>query len=231
MKVPFLNFETFGSIGAIIVSVAALYIAWDQAVVMRQEQHAGAWPYANIETNFQGDEDFDYIEIRLANPGVGPAIVREAYLLAGDQRVTNLFDLTQQTFPDDLLQTIEFGGAESAMGVLAVGEERQVIRLNWPRDEEEGSQAYSSYLTQAISGTAPIIGIEVCYCSVYGRCWRGRTDIQAVGRDHERVESCEPSPDFISTIFDRPGDTAVSATSAPAPATFDTSTSTEGATK
>lgn len=228
MKGPFLNFETFGSIGAIIVSVAALYIAWDQAVVMRQEQHAGAWPYANIETNFQGDDDYDFIEIRLANPGVGPAIVREAYLLSGEDRVTNLYDLTQQTFPDDLLQTIEFGGAESAMGVLGVGEERQVLRLNWPRDEEEGGQAYSNYLTQAISGAAPIIGLEVCYCSVYGRCWRGRTDIQAVGRDHERVASCEPSPDFISTIFDRPEDATVGQATPPAAASTDT-TPTQGA--
>jgi len=229
MKRSLLNFETFGSIGAIIVSVAALYIAWDQAVVMRQEQHAGAWPYAHMEVNFNGDGEYDYIELMLSNPGVGPAIVREAHLLAGEERVDNLWSLVHGTFPDNLLETIEFGGAESALGVLAVGEERQILRINWPRDEEEGGQAYGEYLTDAISGEASIIGLEVCYCSVYGRCWRGRSGLDVMGQDHERVETCESSIDFISTLFQFPEEAGNAEASVSTGS--NTSTSTEGATK
>lgn len=230
MRFPRLNFETFGAIGAVIVSVAALFIAWDQAVVMRQEQHAGAWPFAHMEVNFNGDEEFDYIELMLSNPGVGPAIVREAHLLAGDDRVNNLWDLTRQTFPDDMLENIEFGGAESALGVIAVGEERQIMRLNWPRHEAGEETPFGNYLTAAISGEAPIIGLEVCYCSVYRRCWRGRSGFNTIGQDHEQVQSCEGTPDFISTLFQFPEEAGeANATVTTGPDTPEATTSMQGA--
>jgi len=219
MNFPKLDFETFGAIGAIVVSVAALFVAWDQAVVMRQEQHAGAWPYLHMEVNFQGNDEYDYIELMASNPGVGPAIVREAYLRVGDEQVANWWDLIGNTFSGELLTTLEFGGAESAMGVFAVGEERQVLRINWPRAEGSQNDAYAMFLQQAIAGETPLIGLEVCYCSVYGRCWRGVMDMNAVGRDHEQVDQCEPSNDFISTIFQDPvTDAGRAATGAPSQA-------------
>ena len=44
-----LRFETVGSISAIVVGVAALFVSWDQARVMRQEIRASLWPALQID--------------------------------------------------------------------------------------------------------------------------------------------------------------------------------------
>lgn len=200
MSRPLLNFETFGAAGAIVVSVAALYVAWDQAVVMRQEQHASAWPYIYIETNYNGDEDFNYLEVTMTNPGVGPAMVRSAVLSVDGQPIANWWDLVDRTFPENMHETAQLGQAESALGVVGVGEQRQIIRVNFPITEQ-GSIDFSNYLQLAVSGDIPRLELDVCYCSVYGRCWIGNSDPDNLGQDHEHVASCESSRDFLSTFL------------------------------
>jgi hypothetical protein len=116
-----LNFETFGAIGAIIVSVAALFVAWDQAVVMRRQQHASVWPFATADVNINQDETGNYMEIMLENPGVGPAIIRSGTIMVDGAPVHRLRELVTTMLPEGLRSEIQVNG-ESAIGILGAGE-------------------------------------------------------------------------------------------------------------
>jgi len=191
-----LNFETFGAIGAIVVSVVALFVAWDQAVVMRQQQHAAVWPIMSVDFTINQTEDFNTVELISSNAGVGPAIIMSATPTMGSDVVARWDDLKVALFGEDFELPAQVS-MSSAIGVMAVGEEAQVLAINWARGEE-GDAAMMSLVQRIVGGTFDEVGLELCYCSVFDRCWvAGRPDLDFP----EQVNGCEASGDFIDTFF------------------------------
>jgi len=196
MKIPNLNFETFGAISAIIVSVAALFVAWDQAVVMRRETHASVWPIMTVDFSVNQTVEFNTVEVVSSNVGVGPAIVKSALLTVGEDQIREWHELSSVLFGVGATHQAQVS-ASSAIGVMGVDERIQVISVNWERSEE--GDAYLAALVQRIfDGSFPNIGLELCYCSVFDRCWlAGRADITYP----EPVNRCSDSGDFLDTFF------------------------------
>jgi len=196
MRFPQLNFETFGAIGAIIVSLAALFVAWDQAVVMRRQQHAAVMPIITVDMSINQNETANVIELGITNVGVGPAIVLSATPTMDGEPSTRWHLMANQIFGTDFEEPIQLS-ASTAASVLGPNESETVLGIRWPRNETGDAKLIE--IARGVTGdTFPAIEMDLCYCSVFDRCWTvGGSDLSFP----EPAEQCTPSGDFLETFF------------------------------
>lgn len=167
------NHQAVTSLAAILLSVIALYVAWDQARVMRAQQHADVWPAVQIQTQFATQDDGYIMLFNVKNDGIGPAIVEHVHAELDGVSLTNWENLGDRV-PEGLGRPGMWTGALRGE-ILAPGEESILAQLTWPR------QSTDPQLVRAYRETLWAAHIEICYCSVYDRCWvvdNDRTDIQ-----------------------------------------------------
>jgi len=184
-----LRFETVGSIAAIVVGVAALFVSWDQARVMRAQQHASVLPALQIDGFSSAMDDRVSMGVRFKNNGIGPAVVRAVTLeRAGDARE----DM------DSVVALLPPGAQRSWTSmigrIIAAGESVEPIRFDWPAGAmslERGAALRSEWSEWDLS---------VCYCSVFERCWTVST-LDGSGQ-RQPVDRCEPSE---NDVFERIG--------------------------
>ena len=202
-----LNFETFGSIGAIIISLAALFVAYDQSKVMRVQQHAAVIPIMTVDMNVNQDAETNIIDLMVSNVGVGPALIMSAVPTLGDEPVTRWSQLSDQMFGEDFEESVRLS-ASTATTVFGVGEGETVLGMRWARTEAGDAKIIE--MAQAIgAGTMATLSVELCYCSVLDRCWiSGRSDLNFP----EPVDQCEASGDFLQTFFQSMDDEAAEET-------------------
>ena len=121
--------------------------------------------------------------IRLSNSGVGPALIERVSMLKGDEPLDTL-DAYVDKFPPGYIHSWS-----SLIGrAVAPGDQVEPLRVDWPRDQVTGDQ-----LNQAALEWGEL-DIEICYCSVFERCWvaRGLGMGRGMARA-ERVKRCERS--------------------------------------
>ncbi|MEQ8435783.1 MAG: hypothetical protein RIA71_16250 [Oceanicaulis sp.] len=180
-----LRFETVGSIAAIVVGVAALFVSWDQGRVMRQELRASLWPALQLDGFSDTSAGGLAVGLRITNAGVGPALIQSITVREDGELVADLDDIEAR-----------IGGApdtsfETATGrILAAGAEMEpfVLRFATPdaltlSDQRVDTRVASGALTDRWS-------VEVCYCSSLGLCWVADT---APGPPFE-VARCDDAP-------------------------------------
>lgn len=184
-----LRFETVGSISAIVVGVAALFVSWDQARVMRAQQHATVLPAIQIDGYRSQDGTRASIGVRVSNNGVGPAIIRSVRL-ARDGVQSEDFAQIEALLPEGY----ELSWFTMIGRIMGAGEAVAPAEFNWPQGalNDEQSAALADEWTRW--------DVAVCYCSVFERCWIASTS--GVGARAEEVSAC-PVPDH--DIFERLG--------------------------
>ncbi|MEO1241222.1 MAG: hypothetical protein AAFX54_04890 [Pseudomonadota bacterium] len=192
-----LNFETVGSIMAIIIGAVALFVAWDQAQVMRQQQHASVWPIVGYDIGFGNDETSFWIEFSLKNEGVGPALMKSADLLVDGKPVADWSDLRSSVFPESLGNVEKvYGGSVS--DILGAGQSDTPLKIFWDANEEN-SIGMRTLVEQYLADDGPTIEIAICYCSVFDRCW---SNSDATGGMPQRTTACRvQQKDFAETLF------------------------------
>lgn len=169
-KKSVLNFETVGSIVAMIIGAAALFVAWDQAQIMRKQQHASVIPIINISGGFSSTPDSHVMSISFRNDGIGPAIVESAHLSIDRREVLDWPDLRDRFLPDGL-QSGFHSSLDTAIGVIAAGERTDAIRFSWPTGAPYDA-AFEELKSKVFSDAGQEAVFSVCYCSVFDRCWR-----------------------------------------------------------
>ncbi|MGJ3232011.1 MAG: hypothetical protein ACFE0P_09445 [Oceanicaulis sp.] len=184
-----LRFETVGSIAAIVVGVAALFVSWDQARVMRAQQHASVLPAIQIDGYQSRDAQTASIGLRVRNAGVGPAILSSVDL-------ARLGEPSEDFAPIAVLLPEDYNINWSTMigRVVAAGETVEAVSFHWPVSALDAEQA------EALAAEWASWDVTVCYCSVFDRCWIAET--RGVGDRARDVKSC-PSPDY--DLFERLG--------------------------
>lgn len=185
-----LNFETVGSIVAMIVGVSALFVAWDQAQVMRAQKHASVWPIVSSDFVISGDENSRTLEFVVENAGVGPALVESISLKLNGAAAHRWRELEETLFGAEITGSMAFNGNDLEGAVLAAGESVTVMKGTWSAGEETDA-AFQALAARYLEGGAPDVVLEVCYCSVFDRCWQSRD--QARSAD---VKTC-PAPTRI----------------------------------
>ena len=191
-----LNFETVGSIAAMVIGASALFVAWDQAQVMRAQQHASVWPLLSPDFEIHSDDDSLIIELSLANEGVGPALVESAFLTLNGEKVSNQEYLMVRLFPDGAPKgAARFNGSDIEASVIGANDVAQVVRVAWAQTDENIA-IFSEFATSYVIGGGQDVSITACYCSVFDRCFISTGQ----GRP-TRVKQCPAPTKFFSTLL------------------------------
>lgn len=208
-----LKFETIGSISAIVIGACALFVALEQARVMRAQQHAIVWPVLDPEFAIQRDAESPTLELVLFNAGVGPALVKSVSIGIDGAHADSWSDVEASLFRSPPDGDMQLRGEDVEGSVLAPGERIRIARLIWPKSEATDA-AFASLVTRYTSADAPALFIDACYCSVFRRCWRtGETG------HSERVKACPAPTGFFSTFFVRESGEAEPETDSDVPST------------
>ncbi|MEQ8301221.1 MAG: hypothetical protein RH945_11835 [Hyphomonas sp.] len=166
--------EMLIAVCAVITSVVALFIGWNQTKVMRGQQEAEVWPMVQLthETDFN-DNTVSYA-IALENAGVGPALI-DSFTIAmpGRQTTTDFYELVDYMVAGDLGEP--YSAFRSLDGrVIRHGTEMNAIKASWDATDETRA-ALRQRLSQFISGEEESAVVFVCYCSILEDCWVSST--------------------------------------------------------
>lgn len=187
-----LDFETVGSLVAIIVAIAALWVSWQETSNTRKERLASALPILESGVGLFADDEL-VLRARVENAGVGTALVYSARLLANGEPIENAQALASRVFDGRL----DIGEAAVTIDGIEVtpmpaGKVIFPLELRWSDGEFEGD---------LIDTILPVfyeqrIALELCYCDIYDRCWR------TVRRGFpETVERCPARSGFPGAVL------------------------------
>jgi len=155
------HFETVGSVMAIVVGLAALYMSWDQGRVMREEIAASVWPALQLDGFVSREGDQLLIGLRIHNAGVGPALVHGMTLRHAGSDLADLEAIAAAMPPGAEQRAVQL----IAGRILAAGGSVEPFVFALPADV--GADAIEVMNIMAASWEA-----TVCYCSSLGDCWR-----------------------------------------------------------
>ncbi|MHA6288115.1 hypothetical protein [Maricaulis sp. CAU 1757] len=179
--------QVITAVGAMLVGLAALFVAWDQARVMRAQQHGAVYPALQVDgfiTTREGEISFG---VRVANSGVGPAIVEEVRVLRDGAEADDLSQLFA-VLPDGYSQSWSSMNGR----IIAPGDE--VIPIEVDLDPASLTPAER----QAFQAEWRRWSVEFCYCSVFDRCWRNATSWTERPRPVGRCE--RPEQDLFENL-------------------------------
>lgn len=163
-KRRYLSFETVGSVVAIVVGVAALFVAWDEAKSVRRQQAASVLPVLKISGVNSNEMDGSVTSIVVANIGIGPAFIESASIIWNGEVLDDVEALRAILREDEVPYGIwtsrldgEIIGGGSSIDLLAISLQRS------PQSDEQ-TYALRRRLYEGLQ-------IEACFCSVYEDCW------------------------------------------------------------
>lgn len=153
--------EMLIAICAVITSVIALFVAWDQGRVMRAQQHGSVFPVLQANGSISVAPDARRIGLNFSNSGVGPALIESVDVMRGDTRLAGLVE-----YRDRLPEGYQLSWTSMVGRAVAPGAEVPAVEIIWP------TGAISAEQHAAVAADWGALTLEVCYCSVFERCWR-----------------------------------------------------------
>lgn len=167
----------WSSLLALAISALALAVGAYQTRLMQTQARASIWPYVVIGYNYAPSGDGQGFALHVENNGVGPALVRSVQLsLDGKplQHWSELFPLLMKhgTF-DATLANLK--------GVVippSTNRETQIVAIRIL--EAEAAAAFYAARDR--------LKMEICYCSIYGDCWKAHwldSHAEETGACHE----------------------------------------------
>lgn len=179
--------EFFVAVCALLTSIIAIWVAWDQSRVMRAQQHGMVYPVLQVEGFVSTNKETVSMGLRLSNTGVGPALIESVVARLDGERLETL-----EPFRASLASGFNISWTGMAGRSLAPGAQVDAIDLVWDTDEITTEQ-----LNRAVRDWGEI-DFEFCYCSVFDRCWSVGVGISRA----ERVKSC---PEYDRDLFEEFG--------------------------
>lgn len=179
--------EMLIAVCAVISSIAAVYIAWDQARVMRSQEKADVWPMIQLthQTSIETGETSYALEIQ--NAGVGPALIDSYLIMIPDTGWTKDFKgMVRYLMPDSIGEP---GWANTSLDgrVMRQGDKLIAISGNYTPSDEV-STAMQVRLEEYVTGKRDPAEVFVCYCSILEDCWVSTT--LAARNRPDPVKSC-----------------------------------------
>lgn len=172
------------SLAAAFVAVCALAVSVYQTKIMREQQRASAWPRLDLP---QSTSATTYGRL-VQNQGLGPALVRSVEITYDGRHMRDWNAVTAAVFGDSAERVFARDSALAietntvARGsVILPGATVSHIRVH--------SAAVAPLLARLASGR---LRTAICYCSLYGECWRVTQDDDA--DDPMPVDACEADP-------------------------------------
>lgn len=181
---------------ALVTSIIAIWVAWDQSRVMRAQQDGMVYPVLQIDGFVSRKDDTTSMGLRLENSGVGPALIESVTASVDGKSLPNL-----ESYRSSLAPGYQISWAALAGRAVAPGNQLDAIRLEWDTEKINNAQLN----TAAIAWGE--IEFSVCYCSVFQKCW-------VTGASATRATPVKRCPAADGDIFEQFGMARVT----PAPA-------------
>jgi len=179
------HFETVGSISAIVVGVAALFVSWDQSRVMREDLKASLWPALQVEGYVSNDGQDLGIGVSVQNAGVGPARIERFTMRHLGEVVPDLNAMIKRLPPGS-----EQRGVQLIKGrIVAPGDSLNPFEFRY-------SELTDLDAVEVMGALADQWSIEVCYCSVLDQCWVSGSD----GIPPQEVSGCAGPGTSLSSM-------------------------------
>src|SRR3954464_9365937 len=165
---------------ATMVAVLAVAVSAYTAYVQRQQVRAQVFPILEINSGNEPE-----LRLWIANKGVGPALIRAVHVTLDGKPVRNWHDLLQGLY----------GQSHYSYAITTVGgrvlSPNETLPIFVPRFD--GAQ---KELAAKFDEDRSRIGMEICYCSTLGDCWRSIS----MPNERERTEEAGrcPQPDADS---------------------------------
>ena len=198
------HMEVFVSLAALITAVAAVVITLEQTKVMREEAELertnariSVMPSVWLSTYIGDAEDDPYFKVVFTNKGLGPAVVETFDVSYKGQPVGNWDDLARRIAADleseksYVGETLGSWRSPVSPGLmLESGGTAEPLRVFGSTDADG---------VMLLMRGAPALNIGICYCSLYGDCFR--TELFQRPKD---VEACKATENpFVSHGFFR----------------------------
>ncbi|MEE4212757.1 MAG: hypothetical protein V2I43_26220 [Parvularcula sp.] len=186
--------NTIVAVAALVTSVVAVFIAWDEGRLQRRSMEAQFLPLVDVYTSLQTGEDGEAVSINITNKGHGVAYIKTFRLVYLGEDVTGWDGFADSILSEELAATADLSWADP-VGYLQPGDQVAVIHLRWPL---EVSEAFANHFQgEAIERIAQF-DAEVCYCSMFSSCW-----VNTITGDVEprAVSSCPTDPKLIENIW------------------------------
>jgi hypothetical protein len=196
--------EVFVSLAALITAVAAVVITMEQTKVMREEAELerknariSVMPSVWLSTYIDTADGEAYYKVALTNKGLGPAVIERFDVSYQGQPVYSWDELarkmaarigSEKSFEEEFLR--------SSRSPVSPGLMLEAGAMTYPIEVDESSERDGIRLL--LSGSQDM-GISVCYCSLYGDCFRTEMFLRP-----QEVDACEPADKpFVSHVFVR----------------------------
>ncbi len=191
--------EIIVAVSVVVISVASLFVAVYQGIVMQRTLEAQVLPVIQYGTgDFDSEREEWRMRLALTNTGLGPAEIRHFALYWNDAPISDTSAFlaaccASASVPDDqrLAYMIDlfragemrlfFDGVDGRF--FAPQESVEFVTFEQP-DPELQPRGYAVWM--ALDRIRHQIEVEVCYCSVFDDCWHARFPEQA----REPVRSC-----------------------------------------
>ena len=174
--------EFLVAICALITSVAAIWVAWDQSRIMRAQQHAMVFPVLQTGGFVSTNEETIQIGVNLANSGVGPALIEAVIPMVNGEEIDSL-----EPYRSSLPPNYDISWAGIAGRAMAPGDELDAIRISWDRGD-----ITTEHLNATVAKWSEI-DLQFCYCSVFDQCWL-TTDDNSRAKPVEACREQETDP-------------------------------------
>ena len=166
------RFQSIGTALAIIISLAAMFISFYEASIMKSEQSAMVWPYLDMTQQYNSDG----FAIEISNKGTGPAIITSVQVDYNGLPVESMDILMdslnpKRTFGYDILRNSTIGnqvfmsGEKRIVFGLPYNDETRIVQRNlgkirlrigyksvleehWFYDSEDGSHVKEKFKAQ-----------------------------------------------------------------------------------
>ena len=195
------RFDLLIAISALLISTIAALASVYQTHVVAQQLGAAVWPYLGLDHDY----DAGTVKIVLTNYGLGPALVRAAWLVDDTGKLIPSYEPIIKSFNADLKRRHAHGAREGysagsidSSTVLAPGAVKTLLAVT--------ATGAATGVIQKVSD----LTIHVCYCSLLGTCWE--LDSSPNSRTIERpdcpldraITVSTPSPTSSTTLKPNP---------------------------
>ena len=189
-KKPRISFEAVGSIVAVIIGLAALFVAWDEARSVRKQQAASVLPVIKIRTINLNNDEGSISSVVVENVGVGPAFVESATLSWDGEPVDDMEAL--RSILDGGATPYGFWTSRLDGEILAGGEQYNMLSVTLRHGADSDKQ--TAALRRSIYSK---LKVTACFCSVYEDCWEAKLNKRY---RPDPVDHCERRPETPSRM-------------------------------
>jgi hypothetical protein len=138
---------------AVMVSVIALGVGVYESKLEREYQSASVWPRLEVFRSYQSGD----LSYQVTNSGIGPAIVKTAKVSAKGIYYSTWREALSDVLDVEANKGFQIGNSHISSRVLTAD---KTIKIMYITNDTAEKLAHND-----------IIGIELCYCSVFDECW------------------------------------------------------------